>query len=93
MKHEHCFLRSSSQKNIFFLNPLAVLDHTAVKTALYLFFIFLFKKGGVFLCALPFKHSWWFYFQLKIVKLVTDVLILLTETEGNFFYCILNKVL
>lgn len=79
-------------RKMYFLNPLAPLDHTAVKTALYLSLIFFFKKGGTFLHALPFKHSWWFYFQLKIFKLVTDVLILLTETEGKFFYCILNKV-
>lgn len=76
----------------FFLNPFVPLYNTSGKTALYLPLIFLLKKGGAFLHALPFKHSWWFYFQLKIFKLVTDVLILLTETEGKFSYYILNKV-
>lgn len=79
------------QRKIYFPKSSCSFGSHSGKTALYLSLIFLFKKGGAFLHALPFKHSWWFYFQLKMFKLVADVLILLTEIEGIFFCYILNK--
>lgn len=91
-KHETwtLYFQVSTTEKYIFLNSLALLDHTTENTALCLSSILLFKKGGAFLPALPFKHSWWFYFQLKIFVLVTDVLILLTEM-GQIFLYILNK--
>lgn len=79
MKHEHYSLRSSPQKKNIFMNSLALLDHIAVNSVLYLSLIFIYRKGGALLHDLPFRHSRWFYFQLKIFELVTDVLIPLTE--------------
>lgn len=81
----------TAEKNIYFPKPFYSFGSHSGKSVLYLSLIFFFRKGGAFLHALPFKHSWWFYFQLKIFRLVTDVLILSTETEWKFFYYTLNS--
>lgn len=92
LKHEHYILRSSLQKKrIYFPKPFYSFGSRSGKSVLYLSLIFFFRKGGALLHALPFKHSWWFYFQLRIFRLVTDVLILSTEIEWKFFYYTLNS--
>lgn len=55
------------KKNIF-MNSLALLDHTAVNSALYLSLIFIYKKGGAFLHALPFRHSRGSIFNSKFLN-------------------------